>query len=188
MPDTNWIREELILALDLYKRFQGKIPDTRDSEIAALASLLADQVLLDEKSEARTGRSRASIIFKLSNFRSLDPEAKNKGKEGFRNVGTLDKTIWKEFSSNSKSLAREAERIRNAIAHGRAEIEPLRANLHILRLLGDELIGSPRLAVFELVKNAYDADAELVTVNLDLDSENPSITVKDDGCGALLRG
>lgn len=186
MPDTNWTREELILALDLYRRLKGKIPDIRDSEIAALSSLLADQALLDEKSEARTGRSKASIIFKLSNFRSLDPEARNKGKEGFRNVGTLDKVIWKEFSVNRDDLAREAQKIRNAITRGRAEIEPLRANLHVLRLLGDELIGSPRLAVFELVKNAYDADAERVAVNLDLDSSNPSITVKDDGCGMSL--
>jgi hypothetical protein len=33
----------------------------------------------------------------------------------------------------------------------------------VLRLLGDELIGSPP-AVFELVKNAYDADANEVKV------------------------
>lgn len=186
MPDTNWTREELILALDLYKRLQGKIPDIRDSEIAALSSLLADQALLDEKSEGRTGRSKASIIFKLSNFRSLDPDAKSKGKGGFPNVGALDKVIWREYSSDQDKLTRDAQKIRQAIDHGRNQIEPLRANLHILRLLGDELIGSPRLAVFELVKNAYDADAERVTVNLDLDGSNPSITVRDDGCGMSL--
>lgn len=186
MPDTNWTREELILALDLYRRLKGKIPDIRDSEIAALSSLLADQALLDEKSEGRTGRSKASIIFKLSNFRSLDPEARNKGKEGFRNVGTLDKSIWREFSGDTAGLARAAQKIRNAITQGRTEIEPLRANLHVLRLLGDELIGSPRLAVFELVKNAYDADAERVSVTLDLEGKDPSITVKDNGCGMPL--
>jgi len=53
-----------------------------------------------------------------------------------------------------------------------------------LQLLGDELIGSPRLAVFELVKNAYDADANEVVVQLDLASKyEPSITVTDDGEG-----
>lgn len=41
-----------------------------------------------------------------------------------------------------------------------------RPRARILQLLGDELIGSPRLAVFELVKNAYDADAETVRVIL----------------------
>ena len=54
----------------------------------------------------------------------------------------------------------------------------------MLQLLGDELIGSPRLAVFELVKNAYDADANEVVVRLDLASHNePVITVTDDGEG-----
>jgi hypothetical protein len=43
---------------------------------------------------------------------------------------------------------------------------PFRPRARLLQLLGDQLIGTPRLAVFELVKNAYDADAELVTVVL----------------------
>src|SRR5687768_10996217 len=54
---------------------------------------------------------------------------------------------------------------------------------HVLTLLGDELIGNPRLAVFELVKNSYDADAEKVTVTLNLDVPKPKIVVEDDGCG-----
>ena len=54
----------------------------------------------------------------------------------------------------------------------------------MLQLLGDELIGSARLAVFELVKNAYDADATKVVVRLGLASARyPSITVTDDGEG-----
>ena len=57
----------------------------------------------------------------------------------------------------------------------------------MLQLLGDELIGSARLAVFELVKNAYDADANEVVVRLDLDSDQePAITVTDDGEGMTL--
>lgn len=57
----------------------------------------------------------------------------------------------------------------------------------MLQLLGDELIGSARLAVFELVKNGYDADANEVAVRLDLDSaRQPSITVTDDGEGMTL--
>ena len=57
----------------------------------------------------------------------------------------------------------------------------------MLQLLGDELIGSARLAVFELVKNAYDADANEVIVRLDLDrGRGPMITVTDDGEGMTL--
>jgi len=57
----------------------------------------------------------------------------------------------------------------------------------VLQLLGDELLGNDRLAVFELVKNAYDADADKVVICLDLTSESgPSITVTDDGEGMTL--
>lgn len=65
--------------------------------------------------------------------------------------------------------------------------QPFRPRARVLQLLGDELIGSPRLAVFELVKNAYDADATEVVVRLDLASgQEPTITVSDDGEGMTL--
>ena len=64
---------------------------------------------------------------------------------------------------------------------------PFRPRARLLQLLGDQLIGTPRLAVFELVKNAYDADAEKVTVTLnDIDTPNASIVVEDDGDGMTL--
>ena len=64
---------------------------------------------------------------------------------------------------------------------------PFRPRARLLQLLGDELIGSPRLAVFELVKNAYDADAETVRVVLqDIDGPRASIVVEDDGDGMTL--
>ena len=50
--------------------------------------------------------------------------------------------------------------------------------------MGDQLIGSPRLAIFELVKNAYDADATLVTIEmLRLGTDDAAIIVEDDGDG-----
>ena len=62
-----------------------------------------------------------------------------------------------------------------------------RPRARLLQLLGDELIGSPRLAVFELVKNAYDADATRVTVTLKkIAAPDASITIQDNGDGMTL--
>ena len=58
-----------------------------------------------------------------------------------------------------------------------------RVQSHILKLLGDELIGHDRLAVFELVKNSYDAGARQVDVTLALKENPPTIRVLDDGVG-----
>lgn len=55
----------------------------------------------------------------------------------------------------------------------------------MLLLLGDQLIRNAGIAVFELVKNAYDADANDVKVdllNVD-DQDNGRIVVSDDGIG-----
>lgn len=60
----------------------------------------------------------------------------------------------------------------------------IKAKSHILSLLGDELIGSDSLAIFELVKNAYDADAEEVSVEfVNLNQSNQQIIIEDDGHG-----
>ena len=58
---------------------------------------------------------------------------------------------------------------------------PLRVRSHILRLLGDQLVGHDRLAIFELVKNSYDADATKVDVLVDLSQRK--ICVRDNGHG-----
>ena len=62
-----------------------------------------------------------------------------------------------------------------------------RPTARLLQLLGDELIASPRLAVFELVKNSYDADATGATVVMHVNYGGKStITVSDDGEGMTL--
>jgi signal transduction histidine kinase len=59
-----------------------------------------------------------------------------------------------------------------------------RPRARILKLLGDQLIASPRLAVFELVKNAYDADADDVRVRLEnIGTADAKISVSDNGEG-----
>jgi len=61
---------------------------------------------------------------------------------------------------------------------------PFRPRARLLQLLGDQLIGTSRLAVFELIKNAYDADADSVTVTLqNIEQKGACIIVKDDGDG-----
>ncbi len=60
-----------------------------------------------------------------------------------------------------------------------------RPRARLLLLLGDELIREPGIAVFELVKNGYDADARTVYVYLSNPTapDRASIIVEDDGSG-----
>jgi signal transduction histidine kinase len=63
---------------------------------------------------------------------------------------------------------------------------PIRARSHLLKLLGDELIGDDRLAIFELVKNGYDADATEVGIELGIATQQKRIVVHDNGSGMRL--
>lgn len=51
----------------------------------------------------------------------------------------------------------------------------------LLQELGERLVASPQIALVELVKNSYDADAKTCTVSLV--DRNRSLTVADDGVG-----
>src|SRR5438552_4277108 len=67
------------------------------------------------------------------------------------------------------------------------KVYKIRARTHILRLMGEELIGDDGLAVFELVKNGYDADASSVAVDLNVrPGPAQSITVFDTGTGMTI--
>ena len=56
---------------------------------------------------------------------------------------------------------------------------PFSFSPRLIRVLGEELVHDKKIAVAELVKNAYDADASEVTLTIAADT----ITIEDDGCG-----
>lgn len=66
-----------------------------------------------------------------------------------------------------------------------SQTHPFRVKARLFRILGDELIRDASLAVFELVKNAYDADATScdVTLRNPEDVTKAEIVVRDNGCG-----
>ena len=65
--------------------------------------------------------------------------------------------------------------------------QAFRPRARLLELLGEQLIDNVRLAVFEMVKNSYDADANQVNVCLvQPDTLDGTISVHDDGCGMTL--
>ena len=63
--------------------------------------------------------------------------------------------------------------------------KPFRPRARIMELLGEQLIKNHTLALFELIKNSYDADAGVVSIlMLDIDKgEDGGIEIQDDGDG-----
>jgi signal transduction histidine kinase len=63
----------------------------------------------------------------------------------------------------------------------------MRPRARLISLIGDEMVSDERVAVVELVKNAYDADATTVEVTFTGDGSQPDdLIISDDGCGMDL--
>lgn len=99
---TLWIRDELILAFDLYCRIPFRKTKANNPEVIDLAKLLK--------------RSPASVARKLGNFGSFDPELKKQQVTGLVHASKLDGEIWEEFNSDWNRLVLEARRLRDELA------------------------------------------------------------------------
>jgi len=71
------------------------------------------------------------------------------------------------------------------VTQKRSQNLPFKPRARLLLLLGDQLIREPGIAVFELVKNAYDADSPDATITMTIlsDIEHSKIVVQDSGVG-----
>ena len=70
-----------------------------------------------------------------------------------------------------------------------SESLPIRPYARLITMLGDQLIKNETIALIEIIKNSYDADASWVKVNfVDFNEDgsinkNSKIIIEDDGCG-----
>ena len=58
---------------------------------------------------------------------------------------------------------------------------PFTIDAKLLRELGERLVGKPSIALGELIKNSYDADAKVVDIQFD-QSDNGCIVISDSNC------
>src|SRR5262249_3461038 len=83
--------------------------------------------------------------------------------------------------THAATVAEETDPMTVALPSGSIAFRP-RARL--LKLIGAELISDDVVAVTELVKNAYDADASRVTISFhSVTAPGGEITITDDGSG-----
>ena len=74
----------------------------------------------------------------------------------------------------------------------REELVHMKPYARLLTMLGDQLIRDETVALAEIIKNSYDADASVVQVSFDdfdnggndlLQNEKSRLVIRDDGCG-----
>lgn len=97
MKRTNWSREELILAFNLYLKLPFGKMHKGNPEIMHLAKIV--------------GRTPSSVAMRLSNFASIDPYHQKRGIIGLPGGAKQCQPIWDKFMNNRQELLFESERI-----------------------------------------------------------------------------
>ena len=104
-----WLREEIILALELYMLRGRIIPEDRDPDILALSRDLNRLPLVPSEKRAPNHRNPNGVCLKIANLRAFDPHAVSKGMYG---GSRLDKELMEQFADDPVGLAMEARTIR----------------------------------------------------------------------------
>jgi len=110
-----WNRDELVLALDLYRTNPASPPGKSSTAVADLSDLLNKMRRLAGGSTSETFRNVNGVYMKMMNLRALDPAFTAQGKVGMKAGGTLEKVVWAEYVNRWDALAEDAATIRTAI-------------------------------------------------------------------------
>jgi 5-methylcytosine-specific restriction enzyme A len=115
--NPTWVRDELILALDMYLRCAGNPPRKGSPEIDELSETLNRLGhYLGIATEDRF-RNVNGVYMKLMNFRRFDPVFTEAGKRGLSRGGQAEEEVWNTFASNPERCHAVAQTIRHALAH-----------------------------------------------------------------------
>jgi 5-methylcytosine-specific restriction protein A len=106
---TRWLRDEGMLALDLYFREGPRVPIAAVRQLSRLLRALPIESYLAADA---TFRSLSSVGTKLANFRALDPTIAG----GLEHGSAQDSELWAEFHDDRPRLHHLAAAIRAAIA------------------------------------------------------------------------
>jgi 5-methylcytosine-specific restriction enzyme A len=116
--NPTWMRDELILALDIYLRYAGNLPRKGSAEIDKLSETLNRLGrYLGIATEDRF-RNVNGVYMKLMNFRRFDPTFTQAGKRGLSRGGQAEEQVWNEYSSNPERCHEVAETIRQILSDG----------------------------------------------------------------------
>jgi 5-methylcytosine-specific restriction protein A len=107
-----WLRDELILALNLYVQ-EGKAAPVQSRQ--KVSDLLRSLPIEQELTEDPKFRSEKAVSYKLYNFVGIDP---NNPTVGFSHGGAGDAEVWDEFAHDPVRLAITAASIAADIESG----------------------------------------------------------------------
>jgi 5-methylcytosine-specific restriction protein A len=153
--NPTWVRDELILALDMYLQYAGNPPRKGSAEIDELSETLNRLGrYLGIATEDRF-RNVNGVYMKLMNFRRFDPVFTEAGKRGLSRGGQAEEEVWSTFSSDPERCHTVAQTIRQILA-GIKEEETA------TELIGDEIGEAAEGRAISAMHRRYERSSALV--------------------------
>ena len=113
--NPDWIRDELLLALELYLAHRKSPPGKTSREVKALSQELRQLRKQLGTPESATLRNVNGVYLKMMNFRSFDPDYTKQGKKGMERGNSLEEPVWNEFINDITRLNEICALIRQGI-------------------------------------------------------------------------
>lgn len=113
MAKVDWVRDELILALDVYFSEPKAIGSKTHPAVFELSALLRSMPIYPLAYRKPTFRNANGVGMKLSNFLRFDPSYSGKG---LGSGNEIEREVWEEFANDRKRLSKVAAAIREAAA------------------------------------------------------------------------
>lgn len=106
--NPTWVRDEIILALDLYFRLNPKSMSKTHPEIVSLSELLNKLPVHGAGRRNQKFRNPAGVHMKLRNFMRFDTKYSGRG---LQRGGKLEEYVWKDFADDRAKLRATAQAI-----------------------------------------------------------------------------
>ena len=130
MKPPSWHRDEIILALDLYRTLDSQDMTKNNSQVIELSELLNNLPIHAKSLQNEKFRNTNGVQLKLSNFKAIDPDFEGKGMSSY---SKNDKKVFFEFMGKNEELHAIANRIKLAVSN-----DEVKHKLHQIADEGDE--------------------------------------------------
>lgn len=114
MRSPSWHRDEIILALDLYRTLDAKDMTKNNPKVIELSKLLNELPIHEKSVQNEKFRNTNGVQLKLSNFKAIDPDFDGKGMSSYSKT---DKEVFLEFMGKDEELNAIANQIKQLISN-----------------------------------------------------------------------
>lgn len=114
MKSPRWHRDEVLLALDLYRNLRLEEMSKKNSKVIELSEFLNKMPIHENQAENEKFRNPTGVELKLANVKAIHPDFEGKGLSSY---SKKDKEVFFEFMGKNDKLHSIANKIKETVSN-----------------------------------------------------------------------